>query len=357
MKKWVTLLSLICTTAACFLFNEKELEVAPILDFPLKQEIGLDFEGNINKHLIQSEDRVYFSTSEGGLYKIDDLEDGLKLVYKSGIDFVSPPYIHEGSIFIYDSMNHVYCIDKNGTLLWKTHIEEKISSGIQASSEKIFFGTENGKFFSCRMDSGENLWKVKTEGPIRSLPLVLGETIVFGCDDENLYLLTMDGEIKNKYETGGKIRGSLAYKNGFIYFGSHDEYFYCFNLAKKKVKWKVKTGGRVDTYPLVYYKYVVFTSWNNVLFCLNHKNGTVLWWNQIPARCLYRLELAGSRVLVSSLSSILNCFDIKTGKDIGDYDTKNEIKSNPLWFHDYVLVSVYDKANDSSKILFLRQSK
>jgi outer membrane protein assembly factor BamB len=357
MKKWVLLFLLIYEAAACSLFEKKTLVMDPVLDFTLKKEVEVGFKGEVNQELIQSENNVYFSTSKGSLYTIDNLEGGLKLLYQSGIDFISPPYIYKESIFIYDSKNHLYCIDKNGTLIWKIHLEVEVTSGIQGATGKIFFGTENGNFLSHYMDSGEGIWKTKINGLISSLPVVVHSTIIFGCDDKNLYFLTMDGNIKDRYETGGKIRGALTYKNDLLYFGSYDEYFYCFNLNKKKIKWKVKTGGRVDTYPLIHQKYVLFTSWNNVLFCLKKKNGTILWWNQIPARCLYRLEIVGDRVLVSSLSSVLNCFDIESGDNIGHYDTEYEIKSNPLWFHNYVLLSVYDRESDSSKILFLRQKK
>ena len=342
---------------ACSLFEKKRPILAPQLRFPLTKEMDVVFEGKINQELIKDEKKIYFSTTKGCLYSMDDPEDGLKLLYQSEVGFVSPPYIHEKYIFIYDSKNHIYCLDKKGRLVWKNHVDEKITSGIQAETEKIYFGTQEGHLLSYRAESGEQIWKIKTKAPIHSLPLVVQDTIIFGCDDYHLYFLNRDGNLESRYETGGKIRGSLTYKNNFLYFGSYDEYFYCFNLDKNKIKWRVKAGGKVDTYPLIYQNYVLFTAWNNVLFCLNNKNGTVLWWNQLPARCLYRMELVGNQLLVPSLSSILECFDIHTGKILGNYDTEHEIKSNLIWFHSHVLLSVYIKESDSSQILFLGQNK
>jgi len=357
MKKWVLLFLLIYTTALCSFFKKKSLVTSPGLEFPLAPKNEISFDGEINKALILSQDMVFFSSSKGSLYTINEPGKGLKLIYQSGIDFISPPYIHGEFIFVYDSKNQIYCIHKNGALEWKTSIKEKISSGIQTTSEKIFFGTDKGRFYCFQLDSGECVWEVKTGGAIRSLPVVIQETIIFGCDDHNLYFLSMDGKIKYKHETGGKIRGSLIYEKSYLYFGSYDEFFYCFDRHKKKVKWKVKTGGRVHTYPLIHKKYVFVNSWNNVLFCLNKKNGTVLWWNKIPSRCKYPMEIVGDKILVTSLSSVLNCFDLKTGKDQGKYVAENEVRSNPLWFHDGVMLSVYDKGSDSSQVVFLNNNK
>lgn len=329
----------------------------PVLDFPIIQEGEVCFEGEINRFMTRSENRVYFSSSKGNLYCIEELKQGALLLFASGIDFVSPPYISTEYIFLYDSMNNIYCIRKNGALNWKTRIEENISGGIAASHGKIFFGTENGNFLSYEADSGEYLWGMKTEGPIRSLPVVIDDTVVFGCDDRKVYFVNFDGDIIKEYETGGHVRGSFVYRQGRLYFGSYDEYFYCIHMEKKKIEWKVKTGGKVHAYPLLGKKCVLFVSWNNVLYCLNDRNGTVLWWNQIPARCLFPIEAVGSRLLVTSLSSEVNCFDIKTGEDKGEYIVKNELRSNPLWFRDTLLLSVYDKENDMSKILFLIKGK
>lgn len=346
-------LFLIYALSSCSFHKKPEPAVEPILDFPLIQESDASIEGEINRFMTRGEDRVYFSSSRGCLYCIDDPKQGTQRLFSSKSDFVSPPYVNGEYIFIYDSRNNIFCIHNNGTLAWKVGIEENISGDIAVSSGKIFFGTENGRFLCLDADSGEFLWEVKAEGPIYSRPAVINDMIVFGCDDKRLYFLNFDGGIIKKHETGGKIRGAFAYRQDRLYFGSYDGYFYCINVNKQKIEWKVKTGGKVQAFPLLYEKCVLFASWENVLYCLNAKNGTVLWWNQIPGRCLFPLEAVGTRLFVTSFSLKMKRFDIKTGEDKGEYAVKNEMSSNPLWFRETLLLSVYDKEEDMSKILFL----
>ena len=151
---------------------------------------------------------------------------------------------------------------------------------------------------------------------------------------------------------------SQRFKKAFkmlVYFGADDHYFYCAGLQKKKKKWKVKTGGKIFTSPVLSGKKVLFLCWNNVVYCLHKKKGHILWWQMIPSRSFYRLEVSGDRVVVSSLSSLLLSFNLETGEKVGEFDAKKEVKSNSVWFDPYLLFSLYDSQKDTGSILFLKK--
>lgn len=123
------------------------------------------------------------------------------------------------------------------------------------------------------------------------------------------------------------------------------------------------------TPPDVAGKRILFLCWNNVLYCLNKKRGHILWWKMIPSRTFYRLEISGDRVVVSSLSSVISgdrvvvsslssvllSFDLETGESTGEFNAKQELASNPLWFDPYLLISLYDPLKDTGRILFLKK--
>ncbi|MBA7713572.1 hypothetical protein ES703_122575 [subsurface metagenome] len=75
----------------------------------------------------------------------------------------------------------------------------------------------------------------------------------------------------------------------------------------------------------------------------------------IPSRSLYQLEVSGDRVVVSSLSPVLVSFDLETGENVGGFDAKQELKSNPVWLDPYLLFSLFDDQKDSGRILFLKK--
>jgi hypothetical protein len=59
--------------------------------------------------------------------------------------------------------------------------------------------------------------------------------------------------------------------------------------------------------------------------------------------------------LASSFSSLLLCFDVETGENIGEYDTGQEIKSNPLWVAPYLMFNLHDNKKDEGKLIFLKK--
>jgi hypothetical protein len=59
--------------------------------------------------------------------------------------------------------------------------------------------------------------------------------------------------------------------------------------------------------------------------------------------------------VASSFSSLLVCFDIETGEEVGDYDEGQEIKSNPLWVAPYLMFNLHDSLKDEGKLVFLKK--
>jgi len=223
------------------------------------------------------------------------------------------------------------------------------------SNNKIYFGTEKGTFFALNASSGEEQWRFRAAGAVRSTPVFSEAKIIFGCDNSNLYILTSEGGLLHQFKANDKIQSTPLAERSFLYFGADDHYFYCFNLKKMRLKWKIKTGGKVSTAPVSDEKRVFFLCWNNVLYCLNKRNGSIVWWKIMPSRSFYSIEVSGPRIVVSSLSPILLCFDMETGEKIGDFDAGQEVKSNPLWISPYLIYNLYDSQTDQGRLVFLKK--
>ena len=59
--------------------------------------------------------------------------------------------------------------------------------------------------------------------------------------------------------------------------------------------------------------------------------------------------------MVSSLSSVVTGFDIETGKKVGEFDARQELRSNPVWLNPYLLINIYDDQKEEGRLLFLRK--
>ncbi len=107
-------------------------------------------------------------------------------------------------------------------------------------------------------------------------PLVVDNVIYAGNRDGYFYALdAITGALKWRYQTGGPIRISAAYKNGTVYFASVDMYAYALNAGDGSLVWKsakMPGQGFYSFWPVVYTNratgkdYVVFDSGENYRF-------------------------------------------------------------------------------------------
>jgi outer membrane protein assembly factor BamB len=270
-------------------------------------------------------------------------------------ELMSPLSLGAKNIYVFDRNSTLYCLSREGSLLWKIEVVEGITSGILEFASAVCIGAENGILHAFDTISGKELWKFQADGAIRSTPVSADNKIIFGCDDHNLYILSEEGSLIGKIEVEGKIQGAPLVVNNSVYFGSDDNYFYCYNLKRRTKRWKIKTGGKILTSPVVSGKRILFLCWNSVVYCLKKRGGHILWWQMIPSRSFYRLEVSGDQVVVSSLSSVLMSFDVETGEKAGKFDAQQVLRSNPVWFDPFLLISLYESQTGRGRLLFLKK--
>jgi len=350
----VFILLLILSLSSCSLFKAKTLPYPDGIIFPMEKIRENSFDSEPFEIIHREKSILYFSTRGGKVicFDIETKKTAWEFQVKGKIE--SPLYRGQDNFYVHNDKGLLFCLSLKGNLIWKTKIGDKITSGIYESGSRVYIGTEKGKFIALN-EKGEKLWFFKSGGEIKSIPISAAGKVIFGCDDGKIYFVNTDGILISTYETEGEVRGSFLVDNNLLYFGSYDHYFYCFDIKKHKVKWRIKTGGIIHAFPVSLGKRIYFMSYNNVLYCLNKKNGTIIWWTTVPARSFFRLEFADDKILVSSMSEKLMCFDAKTGEQKGSYKALWEAGSNPLWVAPNLIISVYDEDKETAKLLFMQK--
>ncbi len=355
MKKTYFVLSLILLLCGCSVFQPK---VSPYPDgilFPLEKAGEFLYDGEIIDRIQKKENRLYFSTRKGFIYCLGALDYELQWRLRMQEAPKSPVFMGQSHFFVFDVKNNVYCFDLDGNPLWQISLKEEITSPLAEIGNSVFLGTSQGSFIAIDVLSGKKIWHVLAQEAIRSNPVAFEGHIIFGCDDHFLYFIDLNGNLIDKYLAKDKILNTLLVDGKFLYFGTENHFLVCLDLKKKIKKWEVKTGGRVLPVPVSDEKRVFFLAWNNVLYCLHKRNGSILWWRPIPSRSLFPLEIYKDKIVVSSLSSILVCFNVETGAKVGDFDVGKEMKSNPLWNPPFLLVNVYDRQTEKGKMLQMKK--
>jgi len=355
MRKIAFVLFCLLVLNSCSLFKSKVQPYPEGLIFPLVKDEELRYQGEIIEFAYLKEDRLFFSTKTDTLYCLDIANRKVLWEYKTKNNFRSRVFPGKESLYIVDSDNQLICVSMEGNLLWKSQVGGRITSEVEEYEKQVFLGTAAGAFFAFDRTSGEKNWKFKAEKGIHSHPAVNPAMVFFGCDDQKIYCLDHKGKLKFSFECGGKIRSYLLIDRNLLYFSTQDDHFHCYDINKRKRKWKIKCGAQVRTPFLHDKKRLFFVAWDSVLYCLDKKKGHILWWNIVPSRTAYTMEIVEDKLVVSSLSRVIRCFDIDTGEIKGNYETERELRSNPVWYAPFLMVNVYNDSEDEGKLLFLKK--
>jgi outer membrane protein assembly factor BamB len=341
--------------SACSLFQKKVAPYPTGIMFPIEETYEIPYDGEINNPMKKRGNLVFVSTRAGMLYCVESSSQKIEWQVRFSKTLASPPFLGEENIYVLDLDNNLYCLTEDGEIVWQRIIEAEITSRIIEFKDHVCMGTASGWFFAIDIQKGKRTWAFKTEDAIRSNPVVSHEKIIFGSDDRHLYILSAAGRLIHKHFAGGKIGATLAVDGDYVYFGSGNREIICFDSNKRKDRWKVRTGGELLVPPIFYADRGYFACMDNVLYCLNKKGGDILWWSVTPSRAFYHLMIIADRIVVTSLSSLLMSFDVKTGEKIGEFQGSEEMRSNPLWCEPYVLVNRYDVESDRGTLLFFQK--
>lgn len=355
MKKTAALLSVILLCNFCSLFKARIIPYPTGVMFPVTKDHELTYEGEIISPIQKKDHLLYFSTRKGRVYCMDGQKREMVWQFDIPNPLTYPPHIAENRIYVYDGKNILYSLNLEGKLVWETELADRLTSGISASGTQVFIGSEKGLLYSLSAENGKEIWQFQAGGAIHSNIVIWRDTVLFGCEDHHVYFVDKNGRIRGKHDTGGNTGGTLTVDEDLLFFGTEDKSLHCVNLNRIKTKWKIRSGGATFVPPIVAGNRVFFLCWNCVLYSINKKNGTILWWNSVPSRSFYRVIVIEDKVVVSSFSSKLVCFDAETGEDKGTFGADGEIKSNPAWMAPFLTINLHDRDSDTGKLVFLKK--
>lgn len=91
----------------------------------------------------------------------------------------------------------------------------------------------------------------ETQGAIWSAPVVVGDTLYFGSDDNNLYALDRRSSSKRwHFETGFWVEWSPVVVDGIVYIGSSEAILYLLDRISGKLLLGYATRGNISARPL-----------------------------------------------------------------------------------------------------------
>jgi eukaryotic-like serine/threonine-protein kinase len=168
---------------------------------------------------------------------------GPKWTFTTGAAVSSSPAVAGGKVYVGSHDRNVYCLNAyTGQKIWSFPIGVEVKSSPAVVSGKVIIGPDNGNVIALDANTGAKLWQYNvgtwlpyvynSQADIRSSPIIYKNNIYVGSAfDNKTYCLDLNGNLVWSYQTGGRIVGSAAVKNGIVYMLSTNAIMYELNAA------------------------------------------------------------------------------------------------------------------------------
>jgi outer membrane protein assembly factor BamB len=165
-----------------------------------------------------------------------------------------------------------------GSLRWQTRIGPTDFSPALGTDGTIYIAGDDQSLYALSPD-GQIRWTFRASQPIFSASAAIAPngTIYFGAEDGNLYALNPDGKEKWRFTADLPLRSSPAVgPDGIVYIGSLDHSLYAIKPDGQE-KWRFRTEGPVHSSPAIAADGVVYIgSDDGHLYAVN-PDGTKRW--------------------------------------------------------------------------------
>lgn len=211
---------------------------------------------------------------------------------------------------------------------WSDGISARLSGGLTAAYQKVYFGTENGLVFALDINTGKVIWQAKVKGEVLAAPAADDGLVVVNTGSGVMHALDAEtGEEQWIYESevpALSLRGvaAPAISNGGAVVGTASGRVAVVITESGQVLWEQTVAAPsgatelerlvdIDSQTIVFGGIIYVVSYNGTLAALDLRSGRVLWKRDY--RSYRRLSIDGNNLYVVDDNSQVYALDRRNG--------------------------------------------
>jgi outer membrane protein assembly factor BamB len=151
--------------------------------------------------------------------------------YDTGMPVWCSPSIKDSLVLVGTNGGKLLALSRTGELKFDFEAGGKILSMPICDKERIYFGSNDGAFYSLDRNTGKMIWKVQTGAPIIASAVQTSTQVIFGSFDENLYVVEKSsGKIVEKIKLSGRVCTQPAMYDNYLIVGTENSEIYGFKI-------------------------------------------------------------------------------------------------------------------------------
>lgn len=314
----------------------------------------------------------------------------IKWTFATEGEIKSTPVIAGNRIVVGSTDNHVYCLDRQGKLLWKKKLDNAIEAPALIINNTIYIGDLSGFLYAIELATGKTIWTYETENQImgaanwwsdgnKTYILVGSYDYYLHCVDASTgngvwkyeaqnYLNAAVAVEKNKAIFGGcdgllhvvdigsgkalttieiatYVAGAVALENGIAYAGDYDGMFSSVDYTSKTIRWHFESRDRQLPFigsPSIVGNKVVVGSRDRFVYCLNKNDGSLLWQRNTGSRVDASPLADKNHVLVANMRGDLLLLRLSDGQIAWHFELGSPVAGSPAFSNGLIVVGAQD---------------
>jgi outer membrane protein assembly factor BamB len=161
-------------------------------------------------------------------------------------------------------------------VLWTYPVEEGVWAEPLLVDDMIVVTSPNHHMYAIDKVTGEFLWEADLEGAVASKPLLANDRLYIGSFNRKVFEVTLDGEIRNTYETQNWVWGTPAIDDeGILFVADLSGYVHALDTADDlSVVWSSQIATRgIRPGPLLVGDKVVVASRDGFAYWVDRQDG------------------------------------------------------------------------------------
>ena len=221
----------------------------------------------------------------------------------------------------------------NGSVYWKFSTGAAIGESSPAyGNGVVYIGDLNGWLNALNAVDGQKLWAFKTNGEIKSSPVVVGNQVLIGSYDENLYSLSArTGKLLWKFKTNGPVHSTPSIANGMAFIAGCDELFRAIRIEDGKEIFNVSSGAYTGASPALKDGSAFYGTFDNEVLSVNLAAKQITWRYEHPQRKFpfySSAAVTSDRVVIGGRDKMVHGLTLQ-GKAVWTFMTRARVESSP----------------------------
>lgn len=250
---------------------------------------------------------------------------------------------------------------ENGNLKWHFFVQNGVEKEPVYFKDNLYFGGNDGFFYSIKAKSGIENWKNHVKTEIVSTP-------AFDSAEGRVYFLTTSNSLFAMDAESGKqvwtytrqdpssysIRGGTSplVQGNLVYVGFSEGSFVAFNKSNGTINWEIQLNKNkrfkdIDSTAVIDAGKIYVSGYDDKLYCLSQSNGEILW--KFEAGGYANVTIKEGVLFFPSTNGKVYALDKQSSKKIWEYELKNGIPTEVSLYKDLLVFG-----ESQGKVIFLR---